>query len=57
MVGAWPTQGGGGVDHLAKVQQKKAQTERHFFHPLGYLPPEKVTLISYNKRYEQAQLD
>ena len=37
-------QGGGGVDHRAKVQQKNAQTERHFFYsptphlfyPLGY---------------------
>ena len=33
------TQGGRGLDHLAKVQQRKAQTERRFLHPLGYSYP------------------
>jgi hypothetical protein len=34
-------QGGGGVDHLAKVQQNKAQTDKHFSHPRGISYPQK----------------
>ena len=34
-------QGGGGVDHLAKVQQNKAQTDTHFSYPRGYSYPQK----------------
>ena len=32
-------QGGGGVDHLAKVQQNKAQTDTRFSYPRGYSYP------------------
>ena len=30
-------QGGGGIDHRAKVQQNKAQTDKRFFHTPGVL--------------------
>ena len=41
-------QGGGGTDHLAKVQQKSVQTDTHFLFTPSPFPTSAVTLPSYN---------
>ena len=41
-------QGGRGVDHLAKVQQNKAQTETHFFRTPGAIVTLQVSSANYN---------
>ena len=40
-------QGGGGVDHPTKVQQRKAQTESHIFPSLGFILPSILCISLY----------
>lgn len=41
-------QGGGGTDHLAKVQQKSVQTDRRFFRTPWAIVTHLVTSCNYN---------
>lgn len=44
--GCWATQGGGGTDHLDKVQQKSVQIE--IFRTPGAITTQKDTICNYN---------
>ena len=45
-------QGGGGIDHRAKVQQNKAQTDKRFFHTPGVLVTLKKVCYSLFTRFK-----